>query len=276
VVGADSVTSTSRITLHGVSLLEGYVKIETIRSISTTTSIGSAASSTGDVDVVGMKIGGVDVSVTDDGFQVTGLPPGASQLPGAGGEPFPGQSPEQIVNSVLKSFGARITLFNSVSKVSGGRAERIEPGLVLSLDNPVGGTGPIPPGRFDIILASSSSSALATPPYTSNLPSVRTGAGLPSGGGSSTSIGEGPVVGGETVNAVGEQLSQAASGPSGAPAQTTGTLEGAEPQLQRYRFDGVPIGMVIALLLLSLLVARYLRNFLDRMMVSAGNERGEG
>ena len=70
-------SATSIVKLQGVSLLAGFIKIEEIRSISRTTSIGSAASSSGDVDVVGMKIGGVDVSVTDDGFQVTGLPPDA-------------------------------------------------------------------------------------------------------------------------------------------------------------------------------------------------------
>ena len=83
-----------------------------------------------------------------------------------GGEPFPGASPEETVNRSSARSARSITLFNSISKVRGGQAERMQPGMVISVNNPVGGTGPIPPGRFDIFLATTSASSLATLPFS--------------------------------------------------------------------------------------------------------------
>jgi hypothetical protein len=267
VVTDGSVTSTARVVLQGVSLLGGHVKAESIRSTSLTSSIGSAASSSGDVDIIGLTIGGINVSVTDDGFQVDGLPASAEQAPGAGGEPFPGQSPEDAVNAVLESLGARITLFKSITNVRGGRAERMQPGVVISLDNPVGGTGPIPAGRFDIFLGATSASALATLPFSAGVPDVVPGvttADDSTGGGSpSISIGGGPEVGGETLTGVGEELTGAAGGALGA---AQGGLGDAVPRRSDYHFGGLPIGMVIGLLLVAFLLARYIRNFFKGLM----------
>ncbi len=263
VVTDGGVSSTSIVKLQGVSLLAGFIKAEEIRSISRTTSIGSAASSSGDVDVIGMTIGGVEVSVTDDGFQVTGLPPSADPAPGAGGEPFPNASPEETVNQVLGALGARITLFKSISSVVGGKAERMQPGLIVSVNNPVGGTGPIPPGRFDIFLASTSASALSTLPFSpGGVLGEAPGDGGIGGGGTSSagddspsiSLGGGSDVGGESVTNVGDDLTDAAQGSLGA----VGSLGDAERS--DYRFAGLPIGMVIGLLLLALLLARLIRN----------------
>lgn len=267
VVSDQSVTTTSRTTLNGVSLLAGYVKAESIRSISRTTSIGSAASTSGDIDVVGLKIGGVDVSVTDDGFQVTGLPPDARQMPGAGDEPFPNQSPERYVQQVLTNLGARITLFESFKQTQGARASITQPGVVLSLDNPVGGQGPIPPGRFDIFLASTSAEAVASLPFSAPDPAVvsptESGSdlGSPSASGS-ISIGPGPAPAQESIVGVEESLAEAAQGSLG------GIGEGLADVVRRsdYRFDGLPMGMVVALMMAALIAARYVRNFFNSLM----------
>lgn len=265
-----SVTSEAIVKLQGVSLLGGFIKAEEIRSVSRTTSLGSAASSSGDVDIVGLRIGGVEVSVTDEGFAATGLPPDATAFPGGDGEPAPGASPEEFVNAVLDALGARITLFESISSVRGGVAERMQPGVVISVDNPVGGSGPIPPGRFDIILASSSASALATEPFTGGLvppgnggtAGIPGGGGTQSGGGGSISIGGGSVVGGQTVPNTTGGLTDAAAGPLGA-LPDAGAFRPAG-----YRFDGLPLGLVVALLLAALLAARAIRRALFGFVLS--------
>jgi hypothetical protein len=268
-----SASSVARATLEGVSLFGGYITVEQIRSISRTTSNGSSAKSSGDVDVVGMRIGGIDVSVTDDGFKVTGVPPDAQEAPGAGGEPFPGQSPEKQVQQVLASIGARITLFQGVGRTAGGQAQHFELGLVFSIDNPVGGQGPIPPGHFDLIVGSTSSQTLASSPFSSGASGFGASGSGSSGSVSSSprsvSIGGGPAPAGTSVSGVGEELGGATGG--------TGTPElafGDTPRRVDYRFKGVPRGMFIGLLLAALLAAYYLRNFFNSI-IAAKTERGE-
>lgn len=269
-----AVNSAARVTLHGVSLLDGHITIEEIRSISTTASNGTTASSAGDVDVVGLKIGGIDVSVTDDGFQVKGLPPDAGGMPGAGGEAFPGTSPEEQVQRVLDNFGARLTLFRSAGNVSGSAADRIEVGLVLSLDNPAAGVGPIPPGRFDFILASTKASALGSPPFVAELPELPSTDVLGSESPGSFSIGSGPEVSRGTVADLRRGLADVASG---APAAGDGSaLDVGLPQRAEYAFGGVPIGLGLGLLIAAAVAARYLRNFFNLIITPRGGPTSGG
>lgn len=278
VVKDASASSLARVTFEGVSLLGGHITIEQIRSISQTTSNGDSSTEKGDVDIVGMKIGGIDVSVTDDGFKVTGVPPDAESAPGAGGEPFPGQSPEEQVQQVLANLGARITLFNGVGRTAGGQAHHYELGLVVSVDNPAGGQGPIPPGRFDIILASTTSSTLGSPLFSLGTGGTGgSGSGTSVLGGSevpeSVSIGGGPTVGESSLDNVGQALGGGPASGSG-----TGTLGGfldASPQRVDYRFDGLPRAMVIGLLLLALLAARWIRNFFNSIIGVKASEGSE-
>jgi len=274
VVKDAGVTSVARVSLQGVTLAAGYITIEELRSVSRTSGNGSTSTSNGDVDVVGMKIGGIDVSVTDDGFQVTGVPPEGEEVPGAGGEPVPNSSPEEQVQQVLANLNARITLFEGVSRTAGGQAQHYEIGLVLSIDNPVGGQGPIPPGRFDIILGSTSSSTLSSSPFSAGPSGFESGGSNGTGGGSpgSVSLGDGPRVGGSTVSGVGEDLSGAETTPG---SQAAGENFGnAVPQGSDYRFDGIPMALFIVLLLVALVVARYIRNFFASLMTANGSSQG--
>jgi hypothetical protein len=267
VVTDSAVSSVARVTLQGVAIANGFITVEEIRSLSRTTGNGSTSATAGDVDIVGMKIGGIDVSVTDDGFQVTGVPPEGADAPGAGGEPFPGQSPEEQVQQVLENLNARITLFEGVGRTRGGQAQHYELGIVFSIDNPVGGQGPIPPGRFDIILGSTSSSTLSSSPFSASTSTGglgSTGSTGSSGGsttGGSVSIGSGPSVGGGTVGEVSGGLSQAPSAPS------TGSLDGRPAG---YRFNGIPMGLLIGLLVAALVAARFIRNFFNSIMMAQG------
>jgi hypothetical protein len=279
-----SASSVARVTFDGVSLLGGHITIEQIRSISETTSTGNSSTQSGDVDIVGMKIGGIDVSVTDDGFKVTGVPPDAESAPGAGDEPFPGQSPEEQVQQVLANLGARITLFNGVGRTAGGQAHHYELGLVLSVDNPAGGQRPIPPGRFDIILASTTSSSLGSPLFafggaggfggSGGSGGSESGTGALGGGSQapeSVSIGEGPTVGPSSLDGV----DQALGGTGGSGSGTLGGVLDGAPQRVDYRFNGLPRGMVIVWLLAALLAARWIRNFFNSIMGAKASEGSE-
>jgi len=257
-----SIKTESRVALHGVSLLNGYITADQVMSVSKTTSDGTLATSSGSTSVSGLKIAGMTVTVTDKGFQVDNGPPGSEQAPG-NGKPFPGQSPAEQVQQVLDNLHARLTLFRSVRRAAGGAADSYATGFVLSVDNPVAGVGPIPPGRFEVILASTSSQTLASPPFVFGLPSVPS---APGGAAATTpasvSIGNGPTVAGETVANTASTPSTVAAAPS-----NVGTLN-AVTQRSRYEFGGVPVGLVVGLLVAAAVAARYLRKVLNAFMSS--------
>lgn len=258
VVKDTEVVSVARVTLRGVSMFGGHVTADAIRSVSRTSSTGDRATSTGDVDIEGLRIGGVDVSVTDDGFEVEGTPPDAEQAPGAGG-PFPGRSPEAQVQSVLENLGARITLFRSVGTAKGGTADRLGSGVVFSIDNPVGGQGPVPPGRFDIILASSASATRGSPLFSAGgvaddiddvLPDRAPGGGV--------SLGAGPSVAPRTADSL-NRLSTVGTG-------SGGDVVASAPARDAYRFAGIPLGLLLGLLVLAAVGARFVRNAMSSLM----------
>ncbi len=247
VVKTTEVDNDARVVLHGISLLNGHITIDQLLSYSKTTSNGTTSTQSGNLAISGLAIGGTGVIVTDKGFQVTGQ------------SPTPGQSPQQAVNAVLAAFHARLTLYNAAGSAVGGTADRVGGALVLSIDNPIGGVGPIPPGRFDIILGSTSSTAQASPPFTLGAPAGDTSVGavaLPSGESpSSVSLGAGPSPSSGTESSVG-----ALSGPSGA-------LPGAQAlQSSDYHFKGIPIGLVLVLLIVAAVAARYVRRFVVRLI----------
>jgi hypothetical protein len=277
VVTDSDVTSIGEVALHGVSLFNGHITFDTLHSISKTTSNGTTSTSTGDVTLSGLRIGGANVRVTDAGFKVEGFP-GADQAPGGGGQPFPNASPEETVAQTLKSLNARITLFRSVGSANAGAADRITQGLVLSIDNPVGGQPDIsvpglpvphiPPGHFDLILGATSSTTLGSPPFVQGLGQLPPAGGSLGSGAQSASIGGGPVVSGTSLSNLGDQLGTTPG--SGPLTATIGDTERAG-----YRFGGVPIGLAIALLLAALLLARYIKRFFDSIMLAGAGSAAD-
>jgi hypothetical protein len=263
-VSDSMLTTTSRVVLHGISLLNGAITVDQVQSISKTTSDGITGTAKGHTVVSGLKIGGFSVTVTDRGFQVVGAPPGSEQAPGAGGKPFPDASPGEQVQQVLDSLHARLTLFRSVGRTVAGSADQSSTGFVLSVDNPIGGVGPIPPGHFDVILASTSAKSLASPPFVVTLPSLPSGGGLGSAPGpGSVSIGSGASVSPQAlVNAGGPASSLGGPSLAGAPVANLN----ATTQRGRYEFGGVPMGLVIGLLIAAAIAARYVRSALLALM----------
>ncbi len=263
------VANDARVVLQGISLVAGHITIDQMRSYSATTSTGTSSTQSGDVVLSGLRIGGVNVTVTDAGFKIGGLPKGSEQAPGAS-ERFPGQSPAEIVNTVLKSFNARLTMFRSIGRAAGGNADRLGGAFVLSIDNPVGGQGPIPPGRFDIILGSTSSTTQVTSQFQfsaggaaggGSVPDVPSldGAATETGSGGSFSLGSGPEV------SRGDISGTNALGSSGGSLDT-----GLQPS--DYRFKGIPFGLVFALLLVAVVASRYIRRFMNSV-ISGGASR---
>ena len=256
IVHAADVTNDTRVVLHGISLLNGHITIDQLLSYSKTTSDGTNATQSGSLMISGLKIGGQTVIVTDKGFVVDDQPA------------EPGRSPAQTVNAVLAAFHARLTLYNATGSANGGSADRVGGALVLSIDNPAGGIGPIPPGRFDVILGSTSSTAQATPAFAfgggTNLspggPSVISNEIPRTESPSSFSLGSGPAPARSTASSVG-----AAGGPSLSYATAPQTLRSSS-----YHFTGVPIGLVFVLLIVAAAAARYVRRFAITVM-----ERGE-
>jgi hypothetical protein len=266
IVRDSDVTTVGEVALSGVSMFNGYITMNDVHSISRTTSNGTSSTSTGDVELGGLRIGGVNVKVTDDGFVVEGFP-GAEQAPGGGGEPFPNASPEEVVQQTLAALNARITMFHSIGAANGGAADRLGQGLVVSIDNPVGGQQGIPPGHFDIILAATSSATLGSPPFAQGLGELPSGPGIGSGSPpGSTSIGGGPSVSGGSLDNVGDQLgTKPGSGP------ITGAL--GEAERAGYRFGGVPLGLAIALLIAAAVLARYIKRFFDSILLAGSSDK---
>jgi hypothetical protein len=239
-----------------VSLLNGAITADQISSVSKTTSDGTLATSAGSTAVSGLKIGGMNVTVTDRGFEVIGGPPGSDQAPGGNGKPFPGQSPAEQVQQVLDALHARLTLFRSAGRAAGGSADRYATGFVLSVDNPAGSVRL--PGHFDVIMSSTSAQTLASPQFVVTLPSLPSTPAVSAP--PSVSIGNGLSVSPLAIGNTGSPASARGSG-----AQPTNVLN-AVPQRSRYEFGGVPIGLVIGLLLVALIAARYLRSALLALM----------
>ncbi|MBA3654509.1 MAG: hypothetical protein H0W70_09990, partial [Actinobacteria bacterium] len=151
------VTSGCTVHLDGVSLLDGAISFKSIFSRSATTSTGTTSKAEGDLQVAGLKVTGVAAELTADGIHAVGLPPEAAPVPGATG-PFPNANPDAALSQALSSLGVTIRMTRSVEKVSGGSADRLANGVVVSIKNPA-----VQGGRFDIVLASTGSTALATP-----------------------------------------------------------------------------------------------------------------
>lgn len=269
-VSSFDVTASSEVTLTGVSLLDGAITADAIRSVSSTTSNGDDAQESGDVEIVGLRVGEVEVELTAEGLRVIGGPPGAPD------ERFPGTNPDEIVNGVLEQLQASITLTGDDGSASGGSAEHAATGVLVSVENPFGGVGPVavPPGKFDVLLGSTSADALANPPFEFDLETgMATAAGSGgSGGGTSVSAGGGSSVSGApSVPGAGADSPARLSSPSGGEGGgIIGNFDVGSTSVN-YEFGGVPVGAIIASLFAVGFGARYLRRFVDGIVTMSSS-----
>lgn len=249
VVKTSEVDNDARVVLHGISLLNGHITIDQILSYSATTSNGTTSTQSGKLAISGLSIGGVGVTVTDKGFQITGR------------SPTPGTSPQDAVDAVLAAFHARLTLYNAAGSAVGGTADRVGGALVLSIDNPVGGIGPIPPGRFDIILGSTSSTAQASPMFSLG--------GTDLGGGSSVGGVEIPRTGSPSSISLGTgpaPVNSTLPGVSAGTPQAIGSSGVTGLQSSDYQYKGLPIALVMVLLVVAGVASIYIRRFMLKVI----------
>jgi hypothetical protein len=253
------VTSSSVVHLEGVSLVNGAITFAAIHSRSLTRSTGATSSAEGDLQVVGLKVSGIAAELTGDGIHAIGLPEQANQIPGVT-EPFPNMNPDVALNQALAALGASIKLTRSVEHVSGGSADRLANGILLSINNPA-----VEGSRVDITLASTGSAALATPPFDLNVGGLElspegsdiTGGLTPPAADSSTGFGS-------------TDLGQVALGAPTAPNSDSIGNNGSNltPSLAGYKFRGVSWRLGLVLLLITAVVARWLRRFLQARLLS--------
>jgi hypothetical protein len=270
------VTSGCTVHLEGVTLLGGAIKIAAIHSRSITTSTGSSGTAGGDLEVAGLTIAGIKAELTAAGLHATGLPSQASPIPGVSAV-FPGTNPDAALNKALASLGVSMTLTRPVDKVNGATADRLANGVLISIVNPA-----VAGGRFDVTLASTGSSAQATP--LSDL----AGGGLDLGAAGGDLTGALPatsVLGSDTTAGTGDfassNLGGLALGPSGTGRGLTGTGAGTAlgTDLSAYHFKGVSWQLVLLLLAVSALLARWMRTFLRTRLIPvprSGDDTDEG
>jgi hypothetical protein len=260
------VTSGCVVHLNGVSILGGGVKIAAIHSRSSTSSTGSTATSDGDLEVVGLTVGGIAAELTADGVRFAGIPQ-SDGVPGVGA-PFPGANPDAQLTQALASLGVTIRLTRAVEKISGGTADRLANGVFVSIINPA-----VEGGRFEFTLASTGSSAQASLPVDTGLDELDltpiaddvTGAlspptdlGIDDGAFGSSALGD---------------LAVGPSSPGGAVA-ADGSVGGLDGDPVSYSFDGVPWQLVVGLLVASALIGRWIRRFLVSNLIPDGGSSG--
>lgn len=246
--------SESIVTLKGVSILDGTVTIDVIKSVATATSTGDDATSVGDVRLDGVKVGGVDVTVTGEGVKAAG--------------PL-----ADAVVTTLEGAGVSLELLQGAGRAEGGTADRVSNGLLVSILNPAAAANPQFEGsRFEISLAPTAVGALASPPFTDEFVSDL-GLEAGSGFGDLTDAGGALDAGALDAGVDGSFSSLADTvgdvfGDAG-PADTAGGVAGENGDNGALAFEptgrsfedvgGVPASLVVALVIATVLAARWIR-----------------
>lgn len=258
------VTSTCVVHLEGISLLNGAINIDSINSRSLTQSTGDSSKADGDVQVAGLTVTGIAAELTGDGLHVKGLPDTGSPVPGAGSA-FPGTNPDDALNQALKALGVSISLTRATNTVAGGGADRLANGVLVSINDPA-----FPGSHFDITLATTGSSALATLPVSTEVSGVDLSAGGGELGGAGLSATSSPTPNTSGAFSASPLGGLALGSPSsgGAAVNTPGASTPISGSLTGYHFKGVPVALIVILLLASIFIARWLRGFLRTRLLS--------
>jgi hypothetical protein len=245
------ITSKSAVRLHGISIMNGAITVDTVRSIASAASDAVKGETAGSTVVTGLVIGGVPASVDRNGVTANGQ------------GPVPGVDPNEQLAQALESLGATVALTGGGEHLEGGSASRDAGGLLITIPTP--GAGPVPPGTLTLILGGAVANASATTGLSigGDTADVLDGS-LPSSpvsapAGSLTEFSAGASLPGI------EPSSPPAAVPRGgatAPARTL-TPAGAE---RGYDFGGVPMSLVLALAIATVLLARTVRTQLVKLL----------
>ena len=253
------VSSSSVVNLEGISLVNGAIKATSIFSKSLTRSTGDTSTADGVLHVVGLTVTGIAVEVTGDGIHAVGLPPEAAPIPGATA-PFPNSNPDEALNEALAALGASIRVTRLSQKSSGGVADRLANALVITVNNPA-----FEGSRVEITLASTGSASQATLPVTVDLGALETAPDIGADTGSDVLGSSESSLSGDFASSPEGSL---ALGPSPESALTQeGSSSGVDGALTSYRFGGVPLGLVLLLLAVSVVLGRWIRAFLVAKLI---------
>ncbi|HZQ85367.1 MAG TPA: hypothetical protein VFA83_11040 [Acidimicrobiales bacterium] len=262
---AQAITESTSV-LSNVDLGGGVVHVDSITSTAKVVTDGTKATVTGGTIISGATVGGVPVTIDQDGVHLATV--------SGGGNPV-NQVLDAGVAAALQTAGISLSLPGPIKKVADAEGDIVATGLIASLDDsplvklipPGTGLPADPTGKTTIVLGQAAATASAGGAF-GDLTSSVSDAGSVAGSGSGS--GGGGVLG-ATVGSVDTSGGSALSPSGGAlPASTppTASLNGATPASA---VGGTPvsIGLVIGVLLLAALGAVGLRRYATAVLEPA-------
>jgi hypothetical protein len=232
--------SESIVVLHEVVLGAGDVIMESIKSVSRATSMGSSSTSTGSTVVSGLKIRGQGAQIDSEGLK------GAGPL-------------KEGLDEALKAAGIQLVVADGSGGSAGGSADRLSAGVLATIANPAASANPQFVGsRFVIALAPTAVGVKASPPFDAASFDDSSFAGsFDSGSGGSF---------GDISSSIGEAYT-----PSGDASSGGGGRSGLPAVFEPIRkllpdVGGVPGSMVLALVAVVFFGSRWLSRFAGRFV----------
>lgn len=244
--------------LSNVDLGGGVVHIDSITSTAKVVTDGTKATVTGGTILTGATVGGVPVTIDQDGVHLATV--------SGGGNPV-NQVLDAGVRAALQQAGISLELPGPIKKVAEAQGDIVATGLIASLDDsplvklipPGTGLPADPTGKTTIVLGQAAATASAAGAFGDLGSTVSDAGGALGSGGSGSSGGVLGTTVGSLDTSGGASLSPSGGGSSTSPAPTA-DVSGAQPAAA---VGGTPIslGLVIGLLLLTALGAVGLRRF---------------
>jgi hypothetical protein len=225
--------SEAAVTLTGVVLGDGAVTIDSLKTVARATSNGDRSTSTGSTVLSGLEIAGRAAELSEKGLTSAGLP-------------------VAILEKALDDAGLTVSITEAGGSADGGSADRVSSGLVVTLVNPAAAANPQFEGsKFVLLLGPTAVGALASPPFDFEFVDQLPLAGVESGGGFSTVAGT---------------VTDTFAGGGGAPAGTATPIAFEPARRVLDGVGGVSTGLLLGLLLVTVLGARWLSRYVRRLV----------
>lgn len=249
-IEATVAAAVSETEVNGIEILDGVLRIDSITTVASAETDATAAACGGSVTVTGATVGGNDVTIDESGVH-------------ASGQSIPLASPDDSLRTVLETTGLTARVLGGAEACEGDHASRTTSGVLVSI--PLPAAGPVPPGgRLDIIFGSTSATARATKPFEFPAPDIAVDP--------PTIADVVPLVPGPASPGTGPEPAVAAPTETPRPNAPVPTVAvGNDSSRADYTFAGVPAGLVIGLMLLSVPTSRRIRLYLERVSAMAAS-----
>jgi hypothetical protein len=253
----DAITESTSV-LSNVDLGGGVVHIDSITSTAKVVTDGTKATVTGGTILTGATVGGVPVTIDQNGVHVA--------TTDAGGNPL-NQVLDAGVRAALQQAGISLELPGPIKKAADAEGDVVATGVIAVLDDsplvklipPGTGLPADPTGKTTIVLGQAAATASAAGAFGDVGSTVSDAGSAVGSGGPAASGGVLGTTLGSTDTGGGSSLSPSGGGSSTSPAPTA-DVSGASP-VAAVGGTPVSIGLVIGLLLLTALGAVGLRRF---------------